>query len=95
MHRDPMETSRDDGAACSVCGEDAVYIASVLQHGRLQRFPICVDCYELQVVHCPGCALPLFAIDGPYCSAACTPDYVIEDLERAARGDINRDDIRR
>jgi hypothetical protein len=95
MMRDPMETSRDDGAACEVCGDDATYIASVQQQGRLQQFPICADCYELQVVHCPTCAIPLWAIDGPYCSAACTPDVVVEDLERAARADINRDDIRR
>jgi hypothetical protein len=93
MIRDPRE--QEDGRACEVCGDAAQFYVPILERQFIKDYPLCTDCYHDQVVKCAGCGLPLWAIDGPYCSAACTPDYVIKDLERAARGDINRDDPRR
>lgn len=50
---DPMNTTDEDGAACQVCGEDAV--TTVLPLGDTMPSAICGDCRDDQTTTCPGC----------------------------------------
>lgn len=62
MHLDPLETTRDDGAACYECGDDAVI--GVLLQGHTHDVPLCGNCAENAVTDCAGCDQAIWSRHG-------------------------------
>jgi len=95
MNLDPLNTTEHDGAACALCGDDAVWSPSVMGTDT----PLCGDCTDDHTTICPGCHTRLYQRDGVrlydsprlYCSSCAAPE-LIQDSEAASRADVDRDD---
>lgn len=103
MMRDPRETTAMDGAACVICGDDAVWAPTIAEGSLLKDVPLCGDCTDDKTAICPGCDHRIWQADGVRVYS--TPDLYCRpcaDKKEAAfvagwlsehRRDVNRDDF--
>lgn len=65
MTSDPINTTRDDGAACAACGADAVGVAAITERdGAVHPHPLCGRCFNDAVTECPNCDRMIWQRDG-------------------------------
>lgn len=93
-----MDTTKDDGAACVICGEDAVWSPDIRKGTLLIPTPLCGSCSDDHTCLCSGCDHRILQSDGTrvfgsglHCRS-CATAWIGADVEQASRADVDRDD---
>ena len=96
-----MDTTRNDGAGCALCGETAVWVPPVKVGKEIVAMPLCGSCSDDQSCLCEGCDVRILQsqgirVFGPglHC-ATCAKAWIGVDLDQASQADVDRDDALR
>jgi hypothetical protein len=96
-----MDTQAGSGAACHVCGDDAVWAPTIAEGSQLVDRPLCGACSDDLTTVCPGCYTRIWQKDGERvfvsseleCKGCYQSHFLIaEGRESASRADVRRDD---